>query len=155
MMIKKVLLFLLLMSCTFTLKAQNRLERDSILKAKYLNQYGVDDSSRALIKYYIDAHSEYQKSNTNLAIASPIMLGGAGLMLKNHNKSTLNQIVFWYLAASGIIYTAGFIASSIKASKFNEQHLKIALEKYQHHQFDFSPLFSKKENFRKYLENEQ
>ncbi|MBD3749532.1 MAG: hypothetical protein IE931_08555 [Sphingobacteriales bacterium] len=152
---KKVTIFLLLISFTFTLKAQNRIKRDAILKAKYLQQYGVDDSSRALIKYYVDAHSEYQKSNTNLAIASPVMLGGAALMFKNHNKSTLNQIVFWYLATSGIIYTAGFIVSKIKASKFNEQHLKIALEKYQHHQFDFSPLFSKKENFRKYLENEQ
>lgn len=154
-MMKKILLFLLLSSLTFALKAQNRLEKDSILKAKYLNQYGVDDSSRALIKYYIDAHSEYQKSNTNLAIGSPIMLAGAALMLKSHSNSTLNQIVFWYLAASGIIYSVGFMASAIKVSKFNEKHLKLALEKYQHHQFDFSPLFSKKENFKKYLENEQ
>lgn len=151
---KIFLLFIFLVS-GIGAHAQNQIEKDADIKDRYLKAFGVDDSSRALIKYYVDAHSEYQKASKNLAIATPIMLGGAGLMQKNHNKNTFNQIVFWYLAVSGIIYAGGFVISAIRSSKYNENHLQKALMQYQQHQFNFDPLFEKKESFKKYLENEQ
>src|SRR6476659_3999923 len=155
-MIKKITLILILITqVTIGVYAQDQSEKDSLLKTSYLDRFGKDDTSRALIKFYVDNHAVFSKMSKNFGIADIAMISGAALMNKSYSNNTFNKIVFWYFAGSAIVYTGGFIYSVVQANKYNEKHLMKALESYQKHQFDSRKLLNKKSGFKKYLENEQ
>lgn len=102
-----------------------------ITEQQFLDQYGKDDSSRALIRYYFERKRKTRKSTSNLAIITggfAIISGGVFISTRNSASDNLAVPFVAFLATS--ISALLTLLFGVALISMNRRYLFKLLQKY-------------------------